>query len=215
MFGGDWANDGFIAKFIGDGMLAYFGFPRAHEEDAERAVRAGLDIASVVAKPDKRAKETLQVRIGIATGIVVVGDLVGRGSAQGQAVVGDTPNLAARLQGLAPPGSVVIAESTKRLLDGAFQLTPLGAQTLKGFEAPVLAWTVTGEVENVSRFEASRSAGMTPFVGREHEVALLLEFLPGRGGNGSLQAEAGYWERPAGPLHEHKRAFHAHGGTMN
>jgi hypothetical protein len=109
----------------------------------------------------------------------------------------------------------VIAESTKRLLGGAFQLTPLGAQTLKGFEAPVLAWTVTGEVENVSRFEASRSAGMTPFVGREHEIALLLEFLPRGGGNGSLRAEAGYWERPAGPLHEHKRAFHAHGGTMN
>jgi hypothetical protein len=101
------------------------------------------------------------------------------------------------------------------VLGGAFQLTPRGAQTLKGFEAPVLAWTVTGEVESISRFEASRSAGMTPFVGREHEVALLLEFLPGRGGNGSLRTEAGYWERSAGPLHEHKRAFHAYGGTMN
>jgi hypothetical protein len=126
---------------------------------------------------------------------VVVGDLVGRGSAQEQAVVGDTPNLAARLQGLAPPGSVVIAESTKRLLGGAFQLTPLGAQTLRGFEAPVPAWTVTGEVENVSRFEASRSTGMTPFVGREHEVALLLDrwrdAMKGEGQVVLLSGEAG------------------------
>src|SRR5271165_2646610 len=167
--------DGFVAKFMGDGVLAYFGFPRAHEEDAERAVRAGLDIAAVVAKLDTRAKESLKVRIGIATGIVVVGDLVGQGPAQEQAVVGDTPNLAARLQGLARPGSVVIAESTKRLLGGAFELKPLGPQTLKGFDAPVPAWAVVREAENVSRFEASRAHGLTPFVGREHEVALLLD----------------------------------------
>src|SRR5271165_2527289 len=118
--------DGFVAKFMGDGVLAYFGFPRAHEEDAERAVRAGLDIAAAVAKLDTRAKDTLKVRIGVATGIVVVGDLVGQGSAQEQAAVGDTPNLAARLQDLAGPGNVVIADSTKRLLGGAFELTPLG-----------------------------------------------------------------------------------------
>ena len=104
--------DGFVAKFMGDGVLAYFGFPRAHEEDAERAVRAGLDIAAIVAKLETRANEKLEVRIGIATGIVVVGDLVGQGSAQEQAVVGETPNLAARLQALAEPGVVVIAEST-------------------------------------------------------------------------------------------------------
>src|SRR5271165_2576890 len=167
--------DGFVAKFMGDGVLAYFGFPRAHEEDAERAVRASLDIAAVVAKLDTRAKETLKVRIGIATGIVVVGDLVGQGSAQEQAVVGETPNLAARMQALAEPGSVVIAEATRRLLGGVFELKPLGAQTLKGFHAPVPAWTVSREVENLSRFEASRSQGMTPFVGREHEVAPLLD----------------------------------------
>jgi class 3 adenylate cyclase len=167
--------DGFVAKFMGDGVLAYFGFPRAHEEDAERAVRAGLDIAAAVAKLDTRAKETLKVRIGVATGIVVVGDLVGQGSAQEQAVVGDTPNLAARMQALAEPGSVVIAEATRRLLGGVFELKPLGVQTLKGFHAPVPAWTVSREVENLSRFEASRSQGMTPFVGREHEVALLLD----------------------------------------
>ena len=167
--------DGFVAKFMGDGVLAYFGFPRAHEEDAERAVRAGLEIAAVVPKLEPRAGERLKVRIGVATGVVVVGDLVGQGSAQEQAVVGDTPNLAARLQALAEPGAIVIAESTRRLLGGAFELKPLGAQTLKGFDAPVPAWTVVREAENVSRFEAARSQGLTPFVGREHEVALLMD----------------------------------------
>src|SRR5271165_3209594 len=187
--------DGFVAKFMGDGVLAYFGFPRAHEEDAERAVRAGLDIAAVVAKLDTRAKETLKVRIGVATGIVVVGDLVGQGPAQEQAVVGDTPNLAARLQGLARPRSVVIAESTRRLLGGAFELKPLGPQTLKGFDTAVSAWVVLREAENVSRFEASRSQGMTPFVGREHEVAMLLDrwrdAVEGEGQVALLSGEAG------------------------
>ena len=187
--------DGFVAKFMGDGVLAYFGFPRAHEEDAERAVRAGLDIAAVVAKLDTRAKESLKVRIGIATGIVVVGDLVGQGPAQEQAVVGDTPNLAARLQGLARPGSVVIAESTRRLLGGAFELKPLGPQTLKGFDTAVSASVVLREAENVSRFEASRSQGMTPFVGREHEVAMLLDrwrdAVEGEGQVALLSGEAG------------------------
>ena len=187
--------DGFVAKFMGDGVLAYFGFPRAHEEDAERAVRAGLDIAAVVAKLETRANENLKVRIGIATGIVVVGDLVGQGSAQEQAVVGETPNLAARLQGLAEPGSVVIAESTRRLLGGTFELTPLGPQTLKGLDAPVLGWAVLREAENLSRFEASRSQGMTPFVGREHEVALLLdrwrEASEGEGQVALISGEAG------------------------
>jgi class 3 adenylate cyclase len=134
--------DGFVAKFMGDGVLAYFGFPRAHEEDAERAVRAGLDITSVVAKLETRANENLKVRVGIATEIVVVGDLVGQGSAQEQAVVGESPNLAARLQALAEPGTVVIAESTRRLLGGAFELEPLGPRALKGFDAPVPAWAV-------------------------------------------------------------------------
>src|SRR5271157_2005078 len=167
--------DGLIAKFMGDGVLAYFGFPRAHEDDAERAVRAGLDIAGVVATLDTRAKVSLNVRIGVATGIVVVGDLAGQGSAQEQPVVGETPNLAARLQALAEPGSVVIAESTRRLLGGTFELKSLGLQTLKGLDAPVPAWVVLCEAENVSRFEAKRPQAMTPFVGRELEVALLLE----------------------------------------
>ncbi len=187
--------DGFVAKFMGDGVLAYFGFPRAHEEDAERAVRAGLDISAVVAKLETAAKDRLQVRIGVATGIVVVGDLVGQGSAREQAVVGDTPNLAARLQSLAEPGSLVIAESTKRLLGGTFELEPLGAQTLKGFDSPVPAWAVLREAEIVSRFEASQSEGLTPFVGREHEVALLLDRWRGaREGEGQvvlLSGEAG------------------------
>ena len=167
--------DGFVAKFMGDGVLAYFGFPRAHEEDAERAVRAGLDILAVAAKLETPATEMMKIRIGIATGIVVVGDLVGLGSAKEQTVVGETPNLAARLQALAEPGSIVIAESTRRLLGGAFDLKELGPQKLKGFDAPVPAWMVLREAENLSRFEASRSQGLTPFVGREHEVALLLD----------------------------------------
>ena len=187
--------DGFVAKFMGDGVLAYFGFPRAHEEDAERAVRAGLEIAAVVGRLETRANEKFKVRVGIATGIVVVGDLVGQGSAQEQAVVGETPNLAARLQALAEPGAVVIAESTRRLLGGAFELEPLGPRALKGFDAPVPAWAVLREAENVSRFEASRSQRLTPFVGREHEVALLLdrwrEASDGEGQVALISGEAG------------------------
>jgi class 3 adenylate cyclase len=187
--------DGFVAKFMGDGVLAYFGFPRAHEEDAERAVRAGLDIAAVVAKLETPAKDKLKVRIGVATGIVVVGDLVGQGPAQEQAVVGDTPNLAARLQALAEPGSVVIAESTKRLLGGAFELKALEPQVLKGFDAPVPAWAALREAENVSRFEASRSQGLMPLIGREHEVALLMnrwrDVKAGEGQVVLLSGEAG------------------------
>jgi class 3 adenylate cyclase len=167
--------DGFVAKFMGDGVLSYFGFPRAHEDDAERAVRAGLEVSAVIPKLETRANQNLKVRVGIATGIVVVGDLVGQGSAQEQAVVGETPNLAARLQALAEPGAVVIAESTRRLLGGAFELEPLGPQTLKGFDAPVPAWAVLRETENVSRFEASRTQSLTSLVGREHELALLLD----------------------------------------
>ena len=125
--------DGFVAKFMGDGMLAYFGYPRAHEDDAERAVRAGLEIVGG-RRPagDARASEPLAVRIGIATGLVVVGDLVGEGSAQEQAVVGDTPNLAARLQALAEPGSVVVAAATRRLLGGLFRLRDLGRHDAQG-----------------------------------------------------------------------------------
>jgi class 3 adenylate cyclase len=118
--------DGFIARFMGDGILAYFGFPRAHEDDAARAVHAGLEIAEVVSGLQTRAREKLAVRVGIATGLVVVGDIVGQGPAQEQAVVGDTPNLAARLQGLAEAGGVVVAAATRRLPRPRIGSDPLG-----------------------------------------------------------------------------------------
>jgi class 3 adenylate cyclase len=167
--------DGLVAKFMGDGILAYFGFPRAHEDDAEQAVRAGLEIAARVPWLESRAGETLAARIGVATGRVVVGDLIGQGSAQEHAVVGETPNLAARLQALAEPGGVLIADSTRRLLGDAFELKDLGEQELKGFAARTRVFAVLHEKEDVSRFEATRAQRMTLFVGREPEVALLLD----------------------------------------
>ena len=169
------AYDGLVAKFMGDGILTYFGFPRAHEDDAERAVRAGLEIAALAPRLKTHADEPLAVRIGVATGRVVVGDLIGQGSAQEQAVVGETPNLAARLQALAEPDGLLIADSTRRLLGGAFELRDLGEQELKGFPAPTRVFVVLREKEDVSRFEAARAQRMTPFVGREPEVALLVE----------------------------------------
>lgn len=167
--------DGFVAKFMGDGILAYFGFPRAHEDDAERAVRAGLEIATTVATLQTLAAEKLHVRIGIATGLVVVGDLVGRGAAQEQAVVGDTPNLAARLQALAELDSVVIAAGTRRLLRGRFRLRDLGRHIVKGLAEPVEVWAAEGESSSESRFDAAHAARPTGFVGRKVETALLRE----------------------------------------
>lgn len=165
--------DGFIAKFMGDGILAYFGFPRAHEDDAERAVRAGLDIVAAVGR--LRAPEPLKVRAGVATGLVVVGDLIGEGSSQEQAVVGDTPNLAARLQALAEPGTIVVARSTRRLLGNLFKLRNLGRHALKGFGEPVNIWAVEGLLSSESRFDAVHAARLTSFVGRQSEIALLLD----------------------------------------
>jgi class 3 adenylate cyclase len=130
--------DGFVAKYMGDGVLIYFGYPQAHEDDAERAVRAGLALIEAVGK--LRIQEPLQVRVGIGTGLVVVGDLVGSGEAQERGVVGETPNLAARLQGIAGPNTVVIAEGTRRLLGNLFELQDLGPQHLKGIAGPVRAW---------------------------------------------------------------------------
>jgi class 3 adenylate cyclase/tetratricopeptide (TPR) repeat protein len=164
--------DGFVAKFMGDGILAYFGFPHAHEDDAERAVRAGLEIAGVVGALETRAAAKLQVRIGIATGLVVVGDLVGRGAAQEQAVVGDTPNLAARLQALAEPDNVVVAGATRRLLRDRFHLRDLGRHSVKGLAEPVEAWAVERMSSSESRFEVAHAARHTGFVGREAEGAL-------------------------------------------
>jgi class 3 adenylate cyclase/predicted ATPase len=168
--------DGFVAKFMGDGVLAYFGYPRAHEDDAERAVRAGLEIAAAVTSLETRGTERLAVRIGIATGLVVVGDLVGEGPAREQAVVGETPNLAARLQALAEPGQIVLAGATRRLVGDLFRLTDLGRHIVKGFAEPVEAFAVEGVAVTESRFEAVRR-GLTDLVGRAEESALLRDRL--------------------------------------
>jgi class 3 adenylate cyclase len=167
--------EGFLAEFRGDGILAYFGYPRAHEDDAERTVRAGLDIIAAIARLETRAGEPLAVRIGIATGLVVVGNLSGGSALREHAVVGDTPNVAARLQSLAEPGSIVIAASTRRLLGNLFRLRDLGRHEVKGITEPVAAWAVDGVSASESRFEAARVAGLTDLIGREKEIDFLLE----------------------------------------
>ena len=183
---------GFVAKYMGDGVLVYFGYPEAHEDDAEQAVRAGLALVEAVAALtpalSQRERERtacplplgegqgegrFQVRIGVATGLVVVGDLIGAGSAQEQAIVGETPNLAARLQALAEPNAVVVAESTRRQIGAVFEVADLGPQSLKGFAEPQRAWRVIAENRALGRFEALRS-GATPLVGRDEELELLL-----------------------------------------
>jgi class 3 adenylate cyclase len=161
---------GFVAKYMGDGVLAYFGYPSAHEDDAERAVRAGLAIVEAVRQVP--TPKLLQVRIGLATGLVVVGDLIGSGAAQEQAVIGETPNLAARLQALAGPDEIVIPENTRRLVGNLFEYESLGDVEVKGLAAPVLAFRVVRESRVGSRFEALRT-GETPLVGREEEIELL------------------------------------------
>jgi class 3 adenylate cyclase/tetratricopeptide (TPR) repeat protein len=167
--------DGFLAEFRGDGILAYFGYPLAHEDDAERTVRAGLDIIAAVAQLETRAAEPLTVRIGIATGVVVIGDLSREGALREHAVVGEAPNLAARLQTLAEPGTVVVATSTRRLLGDLFRLRDLGLHEVKGIAEPVAAWAVEGVSDSESRFEAVRTARLTDLIGREEEIDFLLE----------------------------------------
>jgi class 3 adenylate cyclase/predicted ATPase len=162
---------GFVAKYIGDGVLIYFGYPEAHEDDAERAARAGLAVIDAVGQ--LATPEPLKVRIGIATGLVVVGDLIGTGAAQERGVVGETPNLAARLQALARPGTLVVADSTRRQVGSLFEIEDLGPQALAGFAEPQPAWRVVGKSGVVNRFEALRS-GTTPLVGRDEELDLLL-----------------------------------------
>ncbi len=164
---------GFVAKYMGDGVLAYFGYPRADEHDAERAVRAGLQLVEAVPGLDIAAEMRLQVRVGIAGGLVVVGDLLGEGAAQEQAVVGETPNLAARLQALAEPGTVVIGASTRRLTGGLFDYEDLGSVEIRGLAAPVTATRVLRESAAESRFEALRSEA-APLIGRDQELELLL-----------------------------------------
>ena len=164
---------GFVAKYMGDGVLAYFGYPQAHEDDAERGVRAALALTEAVPKLHTERDTTLQVRVGLATGLAVVGDLIGEGDARERGVVGDTPNLAARLQALAEPGQVVISNSTRHLTGGTFSYGDLGKVRLKGLADPVQAWQVTGTTEQ-SRFEAQHESSLTPLVGREEELELLL-----------------------------------------
>jgi class 3 adenylate cyclase/tetratricopeptide (TPR) repeat protein len=187
--------DGFVAKFMGDGVLAYFGYPRAHEDDAERAVRAGLTVVDVVSRLMLPSKVRLEVRVGIATGLVVVGETLGEGSSQEQVVIGETPNLAARLQGLAEPNAVVIADGTRQLLGGLFDLQDLGPQFLKGMANPIPSWRVVGEHAAESRFEAGQTQRATGFFGREREVDLLMDrWVQARSGEGQvvfLSGEAG------------------------
>jgi class 3 adenylate cyclase/predicted ATPase len=166
--------EGFVAKYMGDGVLAYFGYPQAHEEDAENAVRAGLGAVQAVGRLDVKSVR-LQARVGIATGLVVVGDLIGEGSAQEQSVIGETPNLAARLQALAPPAAVVIAAGTRQLVADLFEYRDLGAFEVKGIAEPVPAWQVLRQSAVASRFEALRGSALTPLVGREEEIDLLLQ----------------------------------------
>src|SRR5262249_34229834 len=163
---------GFVAKYMGDGVLFYFGYPQAHEDDAERAVRAGLELVAAVS--DLKTHAPLQTRVGIATGLVVVGDLIGSGDAQERGIVGETPNLAARLQYVAEPNTVVIAEPTRKLLGNLFELENLGTKDLKGISGPVRAWAALRPSSVESRFEALHASGLTDRVGRDAELKLVL-----------------------------------------
>ena len=209
---------GFVAKYMGDGVLVYFGYPQAHEDDAERAVRAGLELVAAVS--DLKTHATLRTRVGIATGLVVVGDLIGSGASQEQTIVGETPNLAARLQSVAEPNAVVIAESTRRLLGNLFQLEDLGARDLKGISGPVRAWVALRPASVESRFEALHASGVTELVGREEELELLLRrwskakagegqivLLSGEPGIGKSRLTAALLERLAGEPHTRLRYF--------
>ena len=208
---------GYVAKYMGDGVLIYFGYPQAHEDDAERAVRAGLDLVAAVGA--LKTHTTLQTRVGIATGLVVVGDLIGSGASQEQAIVGETPNLAARLQGVAEPNSVVIAESTRKLVGNLFELEDLGSQELKGISVAVRAWSALRPASVESRFDALHATGATELVGREEELELLLRrwskaktgegqvvLLSGEPGIGKSRLTAALLERLAEP-HTRLRYF--------
>jgi class 3 adenylate cyclase/predicted ATPase len=209
---------GFVAKYMGDGVLVYFGYPQAHEDDAERAVRAGLELIAAVAA--LKTPAPLQSRVGIATGLVVVGDLLGSGEAQERGIVGETPNLAARLQGIAEPNTVVIAEGTRKLLGNLFELEDLGAKDLKGIAGPVRAWAALRASSAESRFEALHTTGLTALVGREEELELLLRrwsraktgegqvvLLSGEAGIGKSRLTAALLEHLATEPHTRLRYF--------
>jgi class 3 adenylate cyclase/tetratricopeptide (TPR) repeat protein len=209
---------GFVAKYMGDGVLIYFGYPQAHEDDAERAVRAALEL--VVAVGALKTHTPLQTRVGIATGLVVVGDLIGSGASQEQAIVGETPNLAARLQGVAEPDAVVIAESTRRLLGSLFELHDVGAQELKGISGPIRAWAILRPASVESRFDALHASGLTELVGRDEELELLMRrwsktksgegqvvLLSGEPGIGKSRLTAALMERLEAEPHTRLRYF--------
>ena len=212
--------EGFVAKYMGDGVLIYFGYPQAHEDDAERAVRAGLKLVGTMDKVLSRTEAAVQVRVGIATGLVVVGDLIGSGEAQERGIVGETPNLASRLQGIAEPNTVVIAEGTRKLLGNLFELEDLGPKDIKGIARPVRAWAAlrTGSAEG--RFEAMHATGITELVGRGEELELLLRrwsraktdegqvvLLSGEAGIGKSRLTAALLERLAAEPHTRLRYF--------
>ncbi len=209
---------GFVAKYMGDGVLVYFGYPQAHEDDAAQAVRAGLELIGAVSALKHDAP--LQTRVGIATGLVVVGDLIGSGEAQERGIVGETPNLAARLQGIAEPDTVVIPEGTRRLLGNLFELEDLGAKDLKGIAGPVRAWAALRASAVESRFEALHASGLTALVGREEELELLLRrwsraksgegqvvLLSGEAGIGKSRLTAALLERLSTEPHTRLRYF--------
>ena len=211
-------HGGFVAKYLGDGVLVYFGYPQAHEDDAEQAVRAGLEtIAAVTAL---KMLVPLQTRVGIATGLVVVGDLIGSGQAQERGIVGETPNLAARLQGVAEPNMVVIAEGTRKLLGNLFDLEDLGQKELKGIAGATRAFAALRAGSAESRFEALHASGLTALVGREEETELLLRrwskakggegqvvLLSGEAGIGKSRLTAALLERLAGEPYTRLRYF--------
>jgi class 3 adenylate cyclase/predicted ATPase len=210
--------DGFVAKYMGDGVLVYFGYPQAHEDDAERAVRAGLELISALAALKTHA--SLQTRIGIATGLVVVGDLIGSGEAQERGIVGETPNLAARLQAIAEPNTVVIADSTRKLVGNLFELKDLGSKALKGITGPARAWAALRPSLIESRFDALHEGRLTTLVGREEEWELLLRrwskantgegqvvLLSGEAGIGKSRLTAALLEHLAAEPHTRLRYF--------
>jgi predicted ATPase/class 3 adenylate cyclase len=209
--------NGFVAKYLGDGVLIYFGYPRAHEDDAEQAVRAGLELIAAVT--ELKSQASLQARVGIATGVVVVGDLIGSGDAQERGIVGETPNLAARLQAIAEPNRVVIGESTRRLIGNLFELEDLGPRDLKGLGS-VSAWVVLRQGTIEGRFDALHGGGLTPLVGREEEFELLLRrwrraqegegqvvLLSGEPGIGKSRLTSALIERIASEPHARLRYF--------